>query len=33
VDEQGVIRWIYLPDTFRMRASLDELLAAIDALS
>ena len=31
VDEQGVIRWIYRPDTYRMRASVDELLAAIDA--
>ena len=30
VDEQGVIRWIYRPDTFRMRASGSELLAAID---
>lgn len=32
VDEEGVIRWIYRPDTYRMRASVDELLAAIDAL-
>jgi len=32
VDEQGVIRWIYRPDTYRMRASIDELLEAIDAL-
>jgi peroxiredoxin len=32
VDEAGVIRWIYRPDTYRMRASVDELLAAIDAL-
>jgi peroxiredoxin len=32
LDEQGVIRWIYRPDTYRMRASVDELLAAIDAL-
>jgi peroxiredoxin len=31
VDEQGTIRWIYRPDTYRMRASVDELLAAIDA--
>jgi len=33
LDERGVIRWIYRPDTYRMRASVDELLAAIDALS
>lgn len=32
VDEDGVIRWIYRPDTYRMRASADELLAAIHAL-
>lgn len=32
LDERGVIRWIYRPDTYRMRASIDELLAAIDAL-
>ena len=32
VDERGVIRWIYRPDTFRMRASIDEMVAAIDAL-
>jgi peroxiredoxin len=32
VDENGVIRWIYRPDTYRMRASIDELLAAIEAL-
>jgi hypothetical protein len=31
VDEEGIIRWIYRPDTYRMRASTDELLAAIDA--
>jgi peroxiredoxin len=31
IDEQGVIRWIYRPDTYRMRASVDELIAAIDA--
>ena len=30
LDEQGVIRWIYRPDTYRMRASIDELIAAID---
>ena len=33
LDEQGVIRWIYRPDTYRMRASVDELIAAIDALT
>lgn len=33
MDEQGTIRWIYRPDTYRMRASIDELLAAIDASS
>jgi peroxiredoxin len=32
LDERGVIRWVYRPDTFRMRASVDELVAAIDAL-
>jgi peroxiredoxin len=32
VDETGVIRWIYRPDTYRMRASIDELVTAIDAL-
>ncbi len=31
LDDDGVIRWIYRPDTFRMRASIDELLVAIDA--
>jgi hypothetical protein len=31
VDEEGVIRWIYRPDTYRMRASMNELFAAIDA--
>ena len=30
LDEQGVIRWIYRPETYRMRASIDELIAAID---
>ena len=32
VDGSGVIRWAYRPDTYRMRASMDELVAAIDAL-
>jgi hypothetical protein len=31
VDEEGTIRWIYRPDTYRMRASMNELFAAIDA--
>ena len=31
LDEEGVIRWIYRPDTYRMRASVDEILAAIEA--
>ena len=31
LDEHGVIRWIYRPDTYRMRASVDDILAAIDA--
>jgi hypothetical protein len=31
LDGSGVIRWIYRPDTYRMRASVDELIAAIDA--
>ena len=32
VDEQGTIRWIYRPDTYRMRTSVDDLLAAINQL-
>ena len=32
VDEHGVIRWMYRPDTYRMRASIDELIAAVDSL-
>ena len=32
VDEDGVIRWIYRPDTYRMRASIDDVIAAIDAM-
>jgi len=32
LDEKGVIRWVYRPDTYRMRASIDELIGAIDAL-
>ena len=30
LDEGGVIRWIYRPDTYRMRASVDEILSIID---
>jgi peroxiredoxin len=32
LDERGVIGWVYRPDTFRMRASVDEIIVAIDAL-
>lgn len=32
VEEYGVIRWIFRPDTYRMRVSIDEILRAIDAL-
>jgi hypothetical protein len=32
LDERGVIRWVYRPDTYRMRASVDEIVAVIDAL-
>ena len=31
-DEAGVIRWIFRPDTYRMRTSVDEILGAVDAL-
>jgi peroxiredoxin len=31
-DEAGRIRWIFRPDTYRMRVSIDEILRAIDAL-
>jgi peroxiredoxin len=31
LDGDGVIRWIYRPDTYRVRASPSELVAAIDA--
>jgi len=31
VDADGVIRWIYRPDTYRVRASPSEVLDAIDA--
>ncbi len=32
LDEQGTIRWIYRPDTYRVRAPAREVLRAIDAL-
>jgi peroxiredoxin len=32
LDEAGVIRWIYRPDTYRVRAPARALLRAIDAL-
>jgi peroxiredoxin len=32
VDEAGVIRWVYRPDTYRVRAPARELLRAIDTL-
>ena len=32
LDEAGVIRWVYRPDTYRVRAPVRELLRAIDAL-
>jgi alkyl hydroperoxide reductase subunit AhpC len=31
VDPEGVIRWVYRPATYRVRASVAEVLAAIDA--
>ena len=31
VDGDGVVRWVYRPDTYRMRATPDEVVAAIDA--
>ena len=30
--EEGVIRWVYRPDTYRVRAPAREVLQAIDAL-
>jgi peroxiredoxin len=33
LDEAGVIRWVYRPDTYRVRAPARELLRAIDALA
>jgi len=33
VDRDGVIRWVYRPDSYRMRASAAERLAAIEALA
>ena len=32
VDEDGVIRWVSRPDTYRIRARASEVLEAIDAL-
>jgi len=32
VDEDGIIRWVSRPDTYRVRASASEVLGAIDAL-
>ena len=32
LDEEGVIRWVYRPDTYRVRAPAREVLQAIDAL-
>jgi peroxiredoxin len=32
LDEAGVIRWVYRPDTYRVRAPAREVLRAIDAL-
>ena len=31
VGPEGVIRWVYRPDTYRVRATIPEVLAAIDA--
>lgn len=32
LDEQRRVRWVYRPDTYRVRATPDEIVAAIDAL-
>jgi peroxiredoxin len=32
LDEEGVIRWVYRPDSYRVRAPAAEVLRAIDAL-
>ena len=32
LDAEGVIRWVYRPDTYRVRAPAREVLRAIDAL-
>ena len=32
LDEQRRVRWVYRPDTYRVRATPDEIAAAIDAL-
>ena len=31
LDDEGVTRWIYRPDTYRVRASVEEILTVIDA--
>ena len=33
LDDVGVIRWLYRPDTYRVRAPAREVLRAIDALA
>lgn len=32
LDPDGVVRWVYRPETYRVRASVAEVLAAIDAV-
>jgi peroxiredoxin len=32
LDAEGTIRWLYRPDTYRVRAAAGEVLRAIDAL-
>ena len=32
VDPSGVVRWVYRPATYRVRASVAEVLSAIDAV-
>ena len=31
LDEDGVIRWVYRPDTYRVRAPIADVIGAIDA--
>ena len=33
LDEEGVIRWVHRPDTYRVRAPARDVLRAIDALA